>query len=141
MNGNSTGSAPRGGWVPLIRVKRGLAILVAAAGLLAAAPAAALAEQPSEINFHYYGCVGPAGTPETFDAEKLQRNSSALHVVGTNEIWMLVTVTSVATGQVFISMPPAFLENEPMPLVSCLIFSPVRLELLSVTGFFQPVSW
>jgi hypothetical protein len=127
--------------VPVIRVKRPLAILIAAAGLLAAAPAVALAEQSPEINFHYYGCVGPAGTPESFDAEKLQRNASALHVVGTNEIWMLVTVQSVANGQVLISMPPAFLGNEPMPLVTCLIFSPVRFELLSVTGFFQPVSW
>ena len=121
------------------RVKRSAVIascLGLMAGLLGTTPVTAAAPEP--LIFHYTDCIGPAGTPDTFDASKLSRWASGLHVVGSTSMWFLVHVESVATGEVFVDMPPTFFEHFPVPTTTCLIESFLHHELLRATGVFHP---
>jgi len=109
--------------------------VAALAGVLSVTTAAA--ENPANgLTFHYFNCVGPPGTPAFFDAVK--SHGLALDVVGSNAIWSLWHVESVATGEVFVDMPVPMLANQAVPTVTCLIDSPLRLELLRATGTFSP---
>ena len=115
-------------------VAGGLAVLT---GVLAVPTAAAAGANPANgLTFHYFDCVGPPGTPASFDAVK--SHGYAFDVVGSNAIWSLLHVESVATGEVFVDMPAPMLANQAVPTVTCLIDSPVHLELLRATGTFSP---
>jgi hypothetical protein len=107
------------------------------AGVVSVTTAAAAGANPADgLTFHYFNCVGPPGTPASFDAVK--SHGFAFDVVGSNAVWTLLHVESVATGEVFVDRPAAMLANQAVPPVTCLIDSPVRHEPLRATGTFAP---
>ena len=119
--------------------RRAIALTGCALVALVGLPSAALgAGSPSSVTYHYFDCVGPAGTPETFEAVKPVHSSWSFQVVGTNEVWFLRHVESVATGDVIVDVA---LPNgiEPLDTITCLIMSPIAHELRRATGYFAPI--
>jgi hypothetical protein len=91
------------------------------------------------VIFHYFDCVGPAGTPETFDALKSPKvPATTFHLADGTGTWHVLRIVNIDTGAVTDFLPPAAFENANQSTVTCTIFSPTQLRLNRVTGVFEP---
>ena len=109
------------------------AAIAFAAGTTIITAAAAQAAPPEIGTHHFYDCVGPAGTPEEFDA--VYSLGSARFVVDSTTVWKVWRTVDAATGEVLIfDMPASMLANAQVPRVTCLFEALHSDTLLIATG-------
>jgi hypothetical protein len=103
------------------------------AGLAAAAPAQA---DPESLNFDFYGCTGPTGTPAPFSAVRVSSSSSSLafHVVDGRDVFVVLLFRDETVG---VDTRPTFARGlEGRADVTCSAVGPVLGHQLTVSGFF-----
>jgi len=107
-------------------------MLAVTAGAVAASPST-----PRTLTYHFTDCIGPAGTPPTFDAVKQPGEGAALHLVDGSGIYVLMEAIDPVTGEIFFTTP-GFQRND-LPTVTCRLIHPVTAELSVITGVIAPV--
>jgi hypothetical protein len=119
-------------------ITRRLSLALAGGALVAAmVPASATASPPQIGTHHFYGCEGPAGTPDEFDA--VYSLGRARFVVGSNTVWRVWRVVDVDTGEVSLyDMPQPMLDNTQVPLVTCWFDALHSDRTFIATGSFMP---
>ncbi len=83
------------------------------------------------ITVRFFDCTGPAGTPESFDIEKVQNPSVAAHVVGSTVLFKRTSLFVPSTGENVIWGP----KDVGEALITCSAIAPSG-RLVIVTGFF-----
>ena len=78
-----------------------------------------------------YNCSGPAGTPSSFQTEKIPVGGAMTHVVGSTDIFKRTSVTDLTAGWTVTWGP----YGDIKPLITCSAVAP-NGHLLLVTGFF-----
>ena len=78
-----------------------------------------------------YDCSGPAGTPSSYQTEKLPVGGAMTHVVGSTDIFKRTSVTDLTAGWTVTWGP----YGDIKPLITCSAVAP-NGHLLLVTGFF-----
>ena len=102
---------------------------LAIVGVLSATASA----EPSEgnaITVAFFDCTGPAGTPESFEIQKVQNPSVAAHVVGSTVLFKRTSLFVPATGETVVWGP----KNVGGALITCSAIAPSG-RLVIVTGF------
>jgi hypothetical protein len=121
------------------RKKLALAALVLALGLTAAAATSTSARADSSpLVFNFYGCTGPAGTPETFSAERVSSSSASLafHLTDGSGIFVVLHFRDETAG---IDTRPTFAPGlNANSVVTCSAIGPLFGHQLTVSGFFAP---
>src|SRR5262245_33700776 len=82
------------------------------------------------ITVTLFDCTGPAGTPTSFDIEKIANPSVAAHVVGETYLFKRTSLAFPQFGEITIWGPPA---NKGV--ITCMVVVPSG-DLGIVTGFF-----
>lgn len=78
-----------------------------------------------------YDCSGPAGTPSSFQTEKIPVGGAMTHVVGSTDIFKRTSLTDLTAGWIVTWGP----YDDIKPLITCSAVAP-NGHLLLVTGFF-----
>jgi hypothetical protein len=107
------------------------AVVVVVVGLVAATPALAEPTTGNSITVAFFNCSGPAGTPASFDIEKVQNPSVAAHVVGSTVLFKRTSLFVPSTGETVVWGPM----NVGEALITCSAIAPSG-RLVIVTGFF-----
>lgn len=110
--------------------------LVLAVGCLAVGGAftgAASAEPNADfaVTVTLYNCSGPAGSPSSFQTEKIPVGGAMTHVVGGTQIYKRTSLIDLTAGWTITWGP----FGDIKPLITCSAIAPNGHELL-VTGFF-----
>ena len=79
----------------------------------------------------FYDCSGPAGTPSSFEIEKIPVGGATPHVVGSTDIFKRTSLTDLTAGWTFTWGP----YDDIKPLITCNVVAP-NGHLFLVTGFF-----
>ena len=108
-------------------------VVVGCLAIAAGIPATASAEPDvrNAITVTFFDCTGPAGTPESFDIEKVQNPSVAAHVVGETFLFKRTSLFVPATGETVVWGP----KDVGEALITCSAIAPSG-NLVIVTGFF-----
>jgi hypothetical protein len=87
-------------------------------------------------------CVGPAGTPSSFDIAKIPNPGAALHLVNGTGTFVLMNATDETTG-LLVFTTPGF-EHNDLALVTCSFVAPITVPLaghtIVVSGQMTPAS-
>ena len=126
----------------LWRTRACSASTVAAIGVLAGmlactGTATAQPSTPATLTYHFTHCIGPSGTPDTFDAVKQPGSAAALHLVDGGGVFVAVEAIDVNTGTVLFTTPG--FDDNGLPTVSCDLIHPVTLTPQSVVGLIAPI--
>ncbi len=121
------------------RVGSILAIVGLLLGMFAvtAGAAAAHPSTPTTLTGHFTDCIGPAGTPTTFDAVKQPSGAAAAHLVDGSGVFISMKAIDVESGTTLFNTPG--FERNGLPTITCRLIHPVTLTLLSVTGVIAPI--
>jgi len=109
------------------------AAIACAAGLAGAAPAQA---DPASLNFDFYGCSGPTGTPTQFSAVRVSSSSSSLafQLAEEREVFLVLLFRDETVG---IDTRPTFAPGLAVnAVVTCSAIGHVFGHQLTVSGFF-----
>jgi len=101
-------------------------------GLAAAAPAQA---DPESLNFDFYGCTGPTGTPVQFSAVRVSSSSSSLafHLEGRGVFVVLLFRDETVGIDTRPTQAPGLANRAD---VTCSAVGPLFGHQLTVRGFF-----
>ena len=109
------------------------AAIACTAGLAAAAPAQA---DPGSLNFDFYGCSGPTGTPAQFSAVRVSSSSSSLafQLVDGRGVFVVLLFRDETVG---IDTRPTFAPGlVANAVVTCSAVGRLFAHQLTVSGFF-----
>lgn len=110
-----------------------------AIGAMAIAPGIALAapDNARTVTYSFHDCTGFAGAPAAFEAVKQPSGSAALHVVGSNDVFVIVAAEDAETGDVLFATP-GFAHNG-LPTLTCASTHPATGAAALITGRFAPL--
>lgn len=119
-------------------MRRSLVLALIAVSAMATAGAAnADPLNDGSVTFTLYDCVGPAGTPSSFDITKIPGPGAALHLV--NGTGTLVLYRGYdETTDVLVFTTPGMERNNPERLVTCRFVSPLNGHIYRVSGQITP---
>lgn len=112
-----------------------IGVLVAGTAAVAVGRADMGGQDGANLQAHFFGCTGPAGTPESFDATR-QNIGTPWHVVGESETFYVNYAFDETTNTVL--TPKA--GNGPTPpwkfAVTCTFVAPLTGDTVLTEGFF-----
>jgi len=114
--------------------------LVSALLLAASVGVGTVLAQPSTsatLTFAFTDCVGPAGTPSSFEAVKQPGNAAAMHLTDGSGNFIVTGAVDMATGVTLFDTPG--MARNGLPLISCDSVHPVTNRAARVSGFLTPV--
>ena len=121
-----------------LRLVIGLVVAsVVALGAVGSAQADPLNDGSATITL--FGCIGPAGTPSSFDITKIPNPGAALHLVNGTGTLVLYRATDETTG-LLVFTTPGMERNNPERLVTCRFVSPLNGHTYTVSGQITPAS-
>jgi hypothetical protein len=106
--------------------------IVAAVAMAAPWVALAAPDNARTITYSFHDCAGMPGAPAVFDAVKQPSGAAAMHVLGSNAVFIVVAAEDVETGDVLFSVP-GFAHNG-LPTLTCTSTHPVTGEAALITG-------
>lgn len=111
--------------------------LAVAATLALPAIALAAPDNSRTVTYSFHDCTGFAGAPAAFEAVKQPSGSAALHVVGSNDVFVIVAAEDAETGDVLFATP-GFAHNG-LPTLTCASTHPTTGAAALITGRFAPL--
>jgi hypothetical protein len=115
-----------------------LLALVAVSTMATAGAAHADPVNDGSVTITLSDCIGPAGTPSSFDVAKIPNPAAALHLVNGTGTFVLMSATDETTG-LLVFTTPGF-EHNDRALVTCSFVSPTTGHTIVASGQMTPAS-
>ena len=116
-----------------------LLALIAVSAMATAGAAHADPVNDESVTITLSDCIGPAGTPSSFDITKIPNPAAALHLVNGTGTFVLYSGTDETTG-LLVFTTPGMERNNPARLVTCRFVSPLNGHTYRVSGQITPAS-
>ena len=91
------------------------------------------------VTITLFDCIGPAGTPSSFDVAKIPTPGAALHLVNGTETFVLYSAIDETTG-LLVFTTPGMERNNAERLVTCRFVSLLNGHAFRVPGQIPPAS-